>query len=116
MTQVLIRIYGMVFILVGTLGVLNKPLLGIFEVDAMHNIIHLVSGLLALIMAATYGGARMFAQIFGTIYGLVTIIGFINGSTVLGLFTVNPADNYLHLVLTIPLLIAGFFSKRQEVE
>jgi hypothetical protein len=38
---------------------------------------------------------------FGVIYGFVTVIGLIDGEDVLGLFPVNPADNVLHIVLTV---------------
>jgi hypothetical protein len=37
----------------------------------------------------------------------VTIIGLIDGHDVLGLFPVNPADNVLHILLTVAAFAAG---------
>jgi hypothetical protein len=51
--------------------------------------------------------ARIAALSFGAIYGVVTIIGLVDGEDVLGLFPVNAADNVLHILLTIAAFAAG---------
>ncbi len=107
-------ILGVVFVVVGVLGFFNDPVLGIFEVDAVHNIVHLLSGLVALAMAAMgESSARTYARIFGVIYLLVAVLGFITGTDekLLGLMEINNADNWLHVGLTLLLLYAGFASK-----
>jgi uncharacterized protein YacL len=107
-------VFGAVFVLLGLLGFFETftpdgKLLGLFEVGTMHNIIHLLTGLLAFAFASsTEKTARMYFQIFGVVYGLVTVIGFIQGSTVLGLIGVNFADNVLHLVIAVTALYLGF--------
>ena len=55
-TQKSLRLLSWVFLLIGVLGFVpgittNGHLLGIFEVDTVHNVIHLTSGLLGLIFA-----------------------------------------------------------------
>jgi hypothetical protein len=45
------------------------------------------------------------------VYGLVTILGFVMGGDILGLFMVNAADNLLHLVIALVALYAGFIMK-----
>ena len=102
-------IAGVVFIVLGLLGFVNDPILGIFDVDALHNIIHLASGILALVFASQgESQARMFALVLGIVYALVTILGFLTGDgKILGLVSVNGADNYLHLVLAIVFLVVG---------
>lgn len=107
-------ILGIVFIAIGVLGFVNNPVLGLFEVDTVHNIVHLLSGLLALGAAATGESyARLYLIIFGLVYGVVTVIGFTMGGDILGLFVVNTADNYLHAALALVMLAVGFGGKRK---
>jgi hypothetical protein len=100
---------GVVFLLIGLLGLFNDPVLGIFEVDMMHNIVHLVSGAAALLYGMrSEENAVTYARIFGVIYLLVTIIGFLAGTgNILGM-EMNTADDFLHLFLTVVLLWVGF--------
>ncbi len=108
----LTRILGVVLVVVGLLGFfMPSPLLGFFEVDALHNIIHLVSGAIALYVGGNQAMARMFLIIFGLVYGAVAVIGFMQGNTVLGLFVVNMYDNYLHVAIAAACLVVGFGSK-----
>ena len=117
MIQKLAWVFGIVFIVIGILGFIPSLvpgglLLGIFSVDAMHNVVHLVSGVLAIWAAwssASY--SRLYFKVFGVVYAIVTIIGFIQGDTILGLMMVNTADNVLHLVIAAVALWAGFGMK-----
>lgn len=107
-----VLVLGIVLTLVGILGFFNNPIIGLFDVNALHNLVHLVSGVLAIIFAVnSEKAARSFAQWFGVIYGLVTILGFVVPSFTSKLLAVNPADNYLHLVLAVVFLLLGFASK-----
>ncbi len=108
----LTRILGVVLLVVGLLGfVMPSPLLGIFETDTLHNIIHLASGLIGLLVAGNRGMARMFLIIFGLVYGVVAVAGYVQGTTVLGLIAVNTADNLLHAAIAAVCLVVGFGSK-----
>ena len=112
MAKSVVTLISAVLVLVGVLGFFNDPVLGIFEVDTVHNVIHLGSGLVGLIMASQ-GMAATFAKAFGAIYGLVAILGFMQhsgtGTTkLLNLIEINHADNYLHVLLTVVLLAVGF--------
>jgi hypothetical protein len=114
--QKLAKLFGIVFVLVGILGFVpgittDNHLLGIFEVDVLHNIIHLATGLIAFWAASTMANSRLFFKLFGVIYALVTILGFMMGGSILGLFMVNAADNFLHLVIALVALYAGFMMK-----
>ncbi len=109
MTKKLVMVIGVVFILVGLLGFVNDPVLGLFDVDLVHNLIHLGSGILALVFAKKGDyAARMYARVLGVIYGLVAIIGLASEDEILGLFQANSADDWLHIVLALVILAVGF--------
>lgn len=110
---------GVVFLLVGILGFIPgittdddgvKKLLGLFMVDATHNLVHIVSGLAFLAASQKANLSRLVFQLMAVVYALVTIIGFVggDGTHVLGFIHVNTADNYLHLLLTLAFAYFGF--------
>ncbi|MCE9549129.1 DUF4383 domain-containing protein [Candidatus Nomurabacteria bacterium] len=110
-TSKLAKWFGVVMLAVGVLGFVpgvtsNGHLLGIFEVDMLHNVIHLLTGVLALMFASS--APKTFFKVFGVVYLVVTVAGFVQGSTVLGLIGVNMADNLLHLVIAVLALMVGF--------
>jgi len=109
-------IFGIVFLLVGVLGFVpgitttDQMLLGIFHVNAVHNIVHLLSGAVALIAGLTStAAARMYFRVFGIVYALVAILGFFTGNgLLLGLISNNMADTWLHVLIAIVALALGF--------
>lgn len=108
---------GAVLTLVGLLGFVpglapGGNLLGVFAIDPIHNVIHILSGVVGLAVAFTARGAyaRLYALVFGAVYGLVTVIGFIQGTTVLGLIHVNLADNLLHTLIAVASLAVFFLT------
>lgn len=105
----LFLLLGVVLVVVGVLGfVLPSPLLGVFEVNTLHNIVHLASGALTLLAATQgIGAMRLWGRIFGLVYLLVAIVGF-PMPDMFGLMHVNTADNLLHLALAAVFLYAGF--------
>src|SRR2546423_814344 len=108
----LTRVLGVVFVVIGLLGfVMSSPLLGLFEVDTLHNIIHLASGAIALVVGGNQAMSRMYLIIFGLVYALVALVGYVQGNTVLGLIAVNAADNALHALIAAVCLVVGFGSK-----
>jgi hypothetical protein len=110
-------VFAVVLLAVGVLGFVpgittGGYLLGIFAVDAVHNIVHLVTGLAALAAAMTSAAnARLFFKVFGVVYAIVAVLGFLQGDMVLGLFVVNMADHVLHLVIAAVALYLGFMMK-----
>lgn len=109
MTKNLLYVLGAVFVVLGILGFFNNPVLGLFEVNAAHNLVHLVSGILAFVFASKgESEARTFSLILGVVYLLITVLGFIQGSgNLLGVVTINTAGNFLHLVLAVVFLGIG---------
>jgi hypothetical protein len=105
-------VIGAVFILVGILGFIPNPLLsptGLFQVNTAHNLVHLISGAVLLAGAYTEIGASLTLKIVGVVYALVAVLGFVmGGPMLLGLVAVNHADHFLHVLLAVVILAAGF--------
>jgi hypothetical protein len=123
--QIFCLVVGATLVLVGLLGFIAESAfetgnsvqgddLIIFEVNGWHNIVHIASGLFLLALMRRHDTARLAALSFGAIYGIVTIIGLIDGNDVLGLFPVNAADNILHIVLTLAAFAAALAPPRDR--
>lgn len=92
-------------------------LLGMFTIDAPHNALRLLTGVVALTIArmpkrthAWYGTAAI--SIF---YGLLTVLGFAQHDTILGLMRVNFADNLMHLLIALAALAAVVLAEYSRV-
>jgi hypothetical protein len=85
-----------------------------FEVNGWHNIVHLLSGLLLLAAFRKRKSAKTVALAFGIVYGLVALIGLIDGNDVLGFIPINPADNILHLALSALGIISALLSRGDD--
>lgn len=108
------RILGIVLLIVGLLGfVLSSPLLGLFGVNLVHNLIHVVSGILGILAGFTMMGkyAKTFNVTFGLVYLLVAIVGFAGIAFFTDLLVLNLADNLLHLLIAVASLGVGFGAK-----
>jgi Domain of unknown function (DUF4383) len=86
----------------------------IFEVNGWHNVVHILSGAFLLLMSSRHARARTGALAFGAIYGLVAVIGLIDGHDVLGIIPIDPADNVLHVLLAGSGLAIGLISHRDH--
>lgn len=114
-------IAGILFIVAGILGfvpgiTVDGRLLGIFAVDALHNVVHIVSGAIALYVGRTSEhAARKYFQIFGIVYGLITLLGFFHmDRPLLGIMAHNTADVVLHLLITVASLYLGFGARERR--
>src|SRR5215213_432995 len=83
-----------------------------FEVNGWHNLVHILSGLVLLSAFSRRGAAKTVALAFGLVYGLVAIIGLIDGNDVLGIIPVNAADNVLHIALSALGIVTALISRR----
>ena len=86
----------------------EAKLLGVFQVSVLHNLVHLLFGLVGLVMARRLAGARVFLAGGGALYLVLWLYGFaIDRDTAANFVPVNDADNWLHLVLGFGMLAAG---------
>ena len=122
MAKTMAILFGVVFLVVGILGFVpavtkDQMLLGIFHVNAAHNCVHLLSGVAALLCGMSgVGASRWYFRIFGLVYALVAVLGFLNpGDTMLlGLISNNMATTWLHVVIAAVSLLIGFMPARAE--
>ena len=109
---------GSVLLLVGLLGFVPNPIAspeGIFEANALHNVVHLLSGAVAL--AAGYTSettSEAYNVGFGAVYALVTVLGFLGVGFVVDLLSLDMADNILHLAITVAVLGSGLPIETRE--
>jgi hypothetical protein len=109
-------LFGIVMIVIGILGFMPEVaprglLFGIFAINPLHNIIHLASGVIALICGLySEVAAKVYFIIFGIVYGLIAVLGFMHGEgLLLDKVMINQADNYLHIAIAIFSLYLGLF-------
>jgi ABC-type transport system involved in multi-copper enzyme maturation permease subunit len=107
--QLLALAIGVVYTLIGVAGFFvtgfdnfaaetNKTLLG-FEVNPLHNIVHLAIGLAGLALWRRLDTARTYGWLLAAGYGLAFIYGlFAAGNSDINFLSLNGADNILHLV------------------
>ena len=116
MAKTLCKVAGLIFLVVGLVGFATPTLMG-FHLTPIHNVIHIVTGLIALYLgfAGSYDAAKTFCLIFGVVYLLVAIIGFMAPSTLASILghggpmtsaELMP-DNVFHLLVGILFLAVG---------
>ncbi|RAS70629.1 uncharacterized protein DUF4383 [Lentzea atacamensis] len=115
---------GAAFLLVGVLGFIpgitsdydemsfaghsGALLLGVFAVSVLHNLVHLLFGVLGLLSAKLRGTARLFLMAGGGLYVLLWVWGSAIGEhTRANFLPVNTADNWLHLGLGAGMILLG---------
>ena len=84
--------------------------LGMFPVNVLHNIVHLVFGIWGLAASRSFGASRAYCRIAGVIYLVLFVLGFV-APTGFGLVPLGGTDPWLHLVLGAPLAYFGFTSR-----
>jgi hypothetical protein len=122
--QKLAAVFGVVFILVAIVGFIAPggmamqptdpataaKALGMFPVNLLHNIVHLLFGLWGLAASRSWSGSKSFLTVGGAIYLVLTIVGFLSPSG-FGLVPLGGNDIWLHAVLAIVMLGIGLTAK-----
>lgn len=98
---------GIVYVAVGVLGFVpgitaNGLLLGIFAVNALHNVAHLVLGAV-LIWASGSASLTMVNKTMAVVFAVLVVASFI--APILEQLPLNPPDTALHLA---SMLITGY--------
>ncbi len=136
-TRYFALVLGIIFLLVGVMGfipaLVTHPagmemhnvtvhanhgyLLGIFPVNLLHNLVHILFGIWGL--AAYAGGfdaSRVYARSVAVIYALLAIMGLIpqgNLNTTFGLIPIHGNDVWLHAVIAVAAAYFGWAVARE---
>nr|WP_245595462.1 DUF4383 domain-containing protein [Glycomyces tenuis] len=123
--QLVTMVVSAVFLLVGVLGFIpgvttdydsmsfaghesSAMLLGLFQVSVLHNIVHLLFGVVGFAMARSAGGARAFLIGGGLVYLVLWIYGLVvDHDSTANFVPLNTADNWLHLILAVGMILLG---------
>ena len=93
---------GVVLILLGIIGFFNKPLLGLFGVNSLHNVVHILVGVIALWMVSK-GSSQAFNKYLGMGGIVLGVLGFIPGvkDLLLEILAINTSTTWLHLLIGV---------------
>jgi hypothetical protein len=120
MLRIMAILFGVGFIFAGVAGYMpsfntDGLLFGFFEVNAMHNMIHIGSGVLAIMAATSHSLTRLYFKLLGLFYGVVAVLGFVwNGDMGMMMMHMNAADNFLHTGIAVVALYLGFVTKKAK--
>ena len=95
-------VIGAVLVLLGLVGFVNNPILGIFGVNVAQDLLHLVGGALILWLASK-GTTKSTNMWLGIIALVVGVLGLVPGANTLlaSVFNINMAITYLHLAVGV---------------
>jgi len=94
----------------------GAKLLGIFQTSILHNIVHLLFGLVGIAMARSWEGARTFLIGGGVVYLVLFVYGLLaHGSSSANFIPVNSADNVLHVALGVAMIVLGIVLGRELI-
>ncbi len=123
--QIAALVVGAVFLLVGILGFIpgvtmnygdmtflghdsEAKLLGLFQVNILHNIVHLLFGVAGLAAARAWETSRLFLVGGGVIYLVLWLYGVVvDLDSAANFVSLNAADNWLHLFLGVGMVALG---------
>jgi hypothetical protein len=131
-------ILGVVFLIVGILGFVpginsmhgadnhggtltvtgpgHGNLLGLFHVNLLHNLVHVLFGVYGIVASRTFGAARGYARFVAVAYGLLAILGLIPTANVwntFGLIPIHGNDVWLHALIAAAAAFVGFGGIRE---
>ena len=124
--RIVATVFGAVYVLVGLLGFAvtggvgfiateGGLLLGVFQVNPLHNIAHiLIGGALLVAGLASAAAAKAVNTTIGAVYLLLGIAGFFLAGTAANILALNTADHFLHLASAIVLLGVGLGFERSS--
>jgi hypothetical protein len=123
MNKTMVTILGVVMLLIGAVGFVSPHLFGL-HLSPFHNVVHLVSGALAVFFGTkgSLHATRMFCFVFGAVYGLLGIVGFIAGQTdsrmltlIPGHFALGTVDHIVHVIIGAAFMLIGASIKQPVV-
>jgi len=125
LSRTLALVVGAVFLLVGVTGFFvtgfedfaehtDKTLLG-FEINPLHNLVHVVVGITGLLLSSTVSTARLFGWLLFAGYGATFVLGLlVADDPERNFLSLNANDNVLHLVSALLGLVIALAPSRER--
>ena len=118
---------GALFVLVGILGFVpgvtarygdlgfaghdsGAQLLGVFQVSVLHNLVHVLFGIVGIALSRAAESARTYLVGGGVVYLALWVLGVVGGGAWI---PVDTADNWLHLALGVGMIALGYVAARE---
>ncbi len=91
--------------------------LGLFPVNTLHNVVHLLFGVWGLLAARSVGAARGYARAVAIAYGLLIILGLLpQTNNLFGFVPLHGNDVWLHVALAVPAAYFGFIHRERTAD
>ncbi len=100
-------ILGLVLLIVGIWGFFTQSILGIFGVNTLQSVLHVIAGLFGLYVG-TSGEGSGYNSVIGWIGIILGILGFVAADLLISLLNINSSITYLHIVLGVLSLIVYY--------
>ncbi len=130
-TRTFALLFGIVFLAIGVAGfipgITTPPhaghpdlavdanygqVLGLFPVNILHNIVHLLFGVWGLLAYKSLSASKGYAKAVAISYGLLIVLGLIPATnTLFGLVPIFGNDVWLHAILALPAAYFGFMHR-----
>lgn len=113
---------GVVVLVTGLAGFIpalvpDGKVFGLFLVDPLHNVVHILTGALAIFASRSSDSAlKLYYKVFGVVYALVVVSSLLTGTGLFGLLPTNTADVLLHVFLAAVFIYYGFGAKKASVK
>jgi hypothetical protein len=89
-------------------------LFGLFPVNALHDVLHIVVGLAGILCYASLRASRYYGRILFLVFGLLTVAGFMpTVNTLNGLVPLYSGDTWLHAATALVGAIAGWVTDEE---
>lgn len=128
--------YGIVFLIMGIAGFVpdflgpygpdhpdlainagEGTLFGLFAVNVLHNLVHLIFGVWGILAYRALSGALTYARVVAVVYAVFAVMGFIPVlHTTFGLVPLFGHDIWLHVVLAAVAAYFGWFAAAHSGE
>ncbi len=126
LNQTVALVFGAVYLVVGAAGFLvddhgfastqGGKLLGLFELNPLHNVAHLLIGAVLVLSSRALSSARAANTVIGAAYLLLGIVGLFILDSDANILALNGADNVLHLGSAALLLGVGASADKRRTD
>ena len=126
--QTLSLVFGAVYLLVGIVGFFvtgfddfagnsqHEMLIGLFMINPLHNIAHILVGVLGLLLGRTLAGARTYGWLLAGLYAVLFVYGLIASGKDWDFLNINAGDNVLHILTALVGLVIALLPVRNTVD